>query len=57
MFDDALFAAQADVKDAPGPSTGAMEKVKKSIEQGLLLIAERQKLIKIADRSDHDPTS
>ena len=51
--EDAIIAAQAEVEDAPGPSSGALENAKKSLEQGLKLLAERQKLIKLADRSEH----
>ena len=36
-----------------GTSSGAVEKAKKSLEQGLALLYERQKLIKLADRSEH----
>ena len=51
--EDAIIAAQAEVEDGPGPLSGALENAKKSLEQGLKLLAERQKLIKLADRSEH----
>ena len=36
-----------------GTSSGAVEKAKKNLEQGLALLSECQKLIKLADRSEH----
>ena len=39
--------------DLEGTSSGAVEKAKKNLEQGLALLSERQKLIKLVDRSEH----
>ena len=47
---EAIPAALPDPLEA---STGAMTKAKKSLDEGMALIAHRQKLIKLADRSEH----
>ena len=47
---DSIVAAQVNLEGAP---SAAVEKAKKSLEKGLALLAERQKLIKLADRSEH----
>ena len=49
--EEAIASAQLELE---GPSTSAaIGKARKSLEQGLLLLTERQKLIKLADRSEH----
>ena len=50
QVDEALAEAQLEL---PGPSTSpALERAHKAIERGRRLLAERQKLIRIADRSE-----
>ena len=51
--EETIVAAQVELE---GTSSGAVEKAKKSLEQGLALLYERQKLIKLADRSEHGCT-
>ena len=46
-------AIPAALPDPPEALTGAMIKAKKSLDEGMALIAHRQKLIKLADRSEH----
>ena len=48
---DTLEAAKADLEDAP--ASAALDKAKTGLEEGLKLLADGQKLIKLADRSDH----
>uniref|UniRef100_A0A1X7U429 CCHC-type domain-containing protein n=2 Tax=Amphimedon queenslandica TaxID=400682 RepID=A0A1X7U429_AMPQE len=45
-------AIPAIVRDPPGAVTESLAKAKRSLEEGTSLIAHRQKLIKLADRSD-----
>ena len=49
--EDTLVAAQTDIEDAQ--ASAALDKAKKCLEEGVRLLAEQQKLIKLADRSEH----
>ena len=49
--EDTLVAAQTDIEDAQ--ASAALDKAKKSLEEGVRLLAEWQKLTKVADRSEH----
>ena len=53
-IDEAIERAQAELEAVPSSSSTstAFERAKEALEQGRKLIAERQKLIKIADRSE-----
>ena len=48
--EETIVAAQVELE---GASSGVVGKAKKNLEQGLALLSERQKLIKLADRSEH----
>ena len=48
--EETIVAVQVELE---GTSSGAVEKAKKNLEQGLALLSERQKLIILADRSEH----
>ena len=49
--EDAIVAAQTELENPT--MTGAVGRAMKSIEEGLALLSERRKLIKLADRSEH----
>ena len=49
--DEVVAEAQAELSDVR--SSPALERARESLAQGMMLMAERQKLIKIADRSEY----
>ena len=49
---EALSQAESDLSSITA-SPAAIQRVKESIQKGRLLLEERQKLIRLADRSDH----
>ena len=51
--EDSIVAAQMELEGATPPTSGALDRAKKSLKEGLALLCERQKLIKLADRSEH----
>ena len=52
-MDEAVAEAEHQIEEA-GPSTVlALERAKEALKKGRKFISERQKLIKISDRSEH----
>jgi hypothetical protein len=52
-LDEKIAEAEVELAEAGPSTTPALQRAKDVLKQGRQLLAERQKLIKIADRSEH----